>query len=61
MTKKKIIAPNGTLSEVAKLFNTSLRTVYSAVNFITHSKFSDKIRAAVIERGGEIFESTKEK
>ncbi|MBP1631276.1 MAG: hypothetical protein H6Q15_2169 [Bacteroidetes bacterium] len=59
--KKKIIAPYGVLSEVAKLFKTSLRTVYSAANFKTQSKFSDKIRAAVLERGGEIYESTKEK
>jgi hypothetical protein len=49
----EILTKHGEKMILAKLFNTSLVTIRSALKGRTHSKFAEKIRKAAIERGGK--------
>lgn len=48
----RIVVAHGVQGELAKVFKTSTRTVYSALYGITHSRLAMAIRAAARQRGG---------
>lgn len=50
-----IILPYGERKRLAKEFNTSTVTVYSALTYKTDSPLAKMIRKAALERGGHIF------
>jgi len=52
---KRIVVEYGEREQLARLFKTSRRTIYSALSGQTKSKLALRIRRAAIERGG--FES----
>ena len=51
-TKRKIILPHGGRTELAKLFDKSLVTIKSALDFRTDSDLAKRIRKAALARGG---------
>jgi len=57
--EKEILIPTKDKKVLAKDFNTSRITVWSALKFKTNSGLADMIRAAALERGGKIYDGSK--
>ena len=56
---KEIFVPRVVKKELAKTFNTSSVTVWSALTFKTNSGFANTLRAAALERGGVVYDCSK--
>lgn len=53
--KRMIVLPHGERTRLAEEFNTTYRTVCSALNYITDSPKAKMLRKAALERGGYEF------
>lgn len=52
---KQILLPTAVLTEMRKKFKTTTVTLWSALTFKTQSPFAKMLRAAALQRGGQIF------
>jgi len=57
--EKEILFPPKARKALAKDFNVSTVTVWSALKFITKSPKANMLRAAALERGGKVYDGSK--
>lgn len=55
--RQRIIMPLGGRLRLALDFEVTPRMVYKALNFEGHSDLAKRLRAAALERGGQLYEA----
>jgi hypothetical protein len=61
MTTKYISVPNKIKREIQEIFGCSRVTVWSALNYKTTGDQAERIRKFAIDKGGVIFDESKQK